>query len=76
MTFTSTVDHRTYAPHLHTTSRPTLLHIHITHNLVSPLTTPECHPLAITHHQPEPQGTSQSRVPNLPLDECTVNTTT
>jgi hypothetical protein len=29
------------------------------HTLVSPLTTPECYPLTITHHQPEPQGTSQ-----------------
>jgi hypothetical protein len=31
--------------------------------------------LTITHHQPEPQGTSQPCVHNLPLDECIVNTT-
>jgi hypothetical protein len=28
MTFTSSIDHRSYAPHLHTTSRPTWLHKH------------------------------------------------
>jgi hypothetical protein len=48
------------------------------HNLTlgSPLTTPECYPLTINHHQSEPQGTSQPCVRNLPLDECIVNTTT
>jgi hypothetical protein len=28
MTFTSSVDHHPYAPHLLTTSRPTWLHMH------------------------------------------------
>jgi hypothetical protein len=58
MTFTSAIDHRSCAPHLHTTSRPTWLHKHNL-TLVSPLTTLECYPLTITHHQLEPQGTSQ-----------------
>jgi hypothetical protein len=31
--------------------------------------------LTITHHQLEPQGTSQPCVHNLPPDECIVNTT-
>jgi hypothetical protein len=63
MTFTSAVGHRSCAPHLHTTSRPTWLHKHNL-TLVRPLTTPECYPLAITHHQIEPQGTSQPCVRN------------
>jgi hypothetical protein len=59
MTFTSTVDHRPCAPHLHTTSRPTWLHIHITHASVSHRLNLIHYLLTFTHHQTEPKGTSQ-----------------
>jgi hypothetical protein len=63
MTFTSAVDHRPCAPHLHTTSRPTWLHIH---NLTLwSAHYPRVLPLTITHHQPKPQGTSQPCVRKL-----------
>jgi hypothetical protein len=41
------------------------MHIHIAHTLASPLTTLECYPLTITHHQPEPQGTHSETMPRL-----------
>jgi hypothetical protein len=56
MTFTFVVDHCPWAPHLHTTSRPTWLHTHITHASVSSWINPRRHPLIITNHQPKQKG--------------------